>query len=185
MAKPDVFADALSALWERAQKGDEAAYAAALRLIAERLRGYFKRRLSSLSDETEDLVQETLIALHAKRGTYDPALPVANWVFAIAGYKLVDFWRRHGRREALHQPLDLTDETVFADETSKDVAAEHDVHILLDQLPAQQRSAILLTRIEGLSMSEASNRSGVSVAALKVQVHRGLKRLASLVRTPS
>jgi RNA polymerase sigma-70 factor (ECF subfamily) len=183
MNKTDVFAAELGPLWLRAQAGDEAAYAEALRLIADRLRVYFRRRLSSLSDDAEDLVQETLIAIHTKRGTFDPALPVTNWVFAIAGYKLADFWRRHGRREALQQPIDLTDDDSLVAETSEDVAAEQDVRILLDTLPAQQRAAIVLTRIEGLSMSEASRQTGVSVSALKVQVHRGLKKLASLVRS--
>lgn len=184
MDKVDRFAAALRPLWVRAQSGDEAAYAQALHLIAGRLRSYFRRRLSSLSDETEDLVQETLLALHAKRGTHDPALPVSNWVFAIAGYKLVDFWRRHGRREALHQPLDVMDDDLLVYETGVDVAAGQDIRVLLDTLPAPQRRAIVLTRLEGLSMSEASRRSGVSVSALKVQVHRGLKHLMVMVRTP-
>lgn len=183
MNMPDRFATELSALWTRAQAGDEAAYADALRLIADRLRGYFRRRMSSKSDEAEDLVQETLIALHSKRGTHDPALPVSNWVFAIARYKLVDFLRRNGRREALNQPLELTDDDSLIDETNEDPTAQHDIRVLLDTLPAAQRKAIVLTRIQGLSMSEASKKSGVSVAALKVQVHRGLKRLASMVRT--
>lgn len=182
MDQPDRFATELRSLWGLAQTGDEAAYAKALHLIASRLRGYFTRRLSSLSGETEDLVQETLIAVHTKRGTYDPALPVENWVFAIASYKLVDFWRRHGRREALHQPLDLTDEDLLIDETNEDAFAEQDVNVLLNTLPAPQRRAIELTRIQGLSMAEASNQTGISVSALKVHVHRGLKRLASLVR---
>ncbi len=185
MHKPDRFAVDLGPLWLRAQAGDEAAYAEALRMIAGRLRLYFARRLSSLPDETEDLVQETLIAVHSKRGTFDPALPVSHWVFAIAGYKLVDFWRRRGRREALHQPLDETGDMLLADETQDDAPARHDLHALLATLPAPQRKAILLTRVDGLSMAEASKATGVSVAALKVQVHRGLKRLAASVGKPS
>lgn len=185
MNRPDVFAAELGPLWLRAQAGDEAAYNQALRLIADRLRAYFARRLSSLADETEDLVQETLIAVHTKRGTHDPALPVANWVFAIAGYKLVDFWRRRGRREALQQPIDLTDDVLLSAETTGDPAVGQDVRVLLETLPAPQRAAIVLTRIEGLSMAEASQRTGASVSALKVQVHRGLKKLAELVRMPA
>jgi RNA polymerase sigma-70 factor, ECF subfamily len=182
MSRPDRFATDLNPLWIRAQAGDEVAYAAALRMIAARLRGYFARRLSSLPDETEDLVQETLFAVHCKRGTYDPALPVSNWVMAIAGYKLVDFWRRRGRREALHQPLDLTSDELLAEDFSEEASARRDLSVLLDTLPAQQRTAIVLTRIDGLSMSEASQLSGISVSALKVQVHRGLKRLAARIR---
>ena len=45
-----------------------------------------------------------------------------------------------------------------------------------------QRDAIVLTKVEGLSVAEAAERSGASVSAIKVQVHRGLKKLADLIR---
>jgi RNA polymerase sigma-70 factor (ECF subfamily) len=179
-ASHDAFESGLKPLWTRAQAGDEAAYREALLRIAALLRRYFGRRLMALPDEVEDLVQETLLALHLQRGTYDDALPVSNWIYAIARHKLVDLWRRRGRREALHEPLDDLDEhdhPVALDEQP----ARRDVAALLESLPAAQRLAISMTKIEGLSLLEASQRSGVSVAALKVQVHRGLKRLAILV----
>ena len=170
----------LAPLWKRAQAGDEAAYRAALEAIAARLRGYFARRLLSVPHEVEDLVQETLLALHLRRGTHDAALPVSNWVYAIARHKLVDLWRRRGRREALHQPLD--DTAGLPAPLREELPARRDLEALLGALPEAQRLAITLMKIEGLSAAEASRRSGVSVSALKVRVHRGLKRLAALVR---
>jgi RNA polymerase sigma-70 factor, ECF subfamily len=170
----------LAPLWRRAQAGDEAAYRAALEAIAARLRGYFARRLRSLPHEVEDLVQESLLALHLRRGTHDASLPVSNWVHAIARHKLVDLWRRRGRREALDQPLD-ENAGVFAP-LREELATRRDLEALLGALPEAQRLAITLVKIEGLSAAEASKRSGVSVSALKVQVHRGLKRLAARVR---
>lgn len=182
---PDVFESGLKPLWLRAQAGDEPAYREALMRIAARLRRFFARRLQALPDEVEDLVQETLLALHLQRGTYDPSLPVSAWVHAIARHKLVDLFRRRGRREALHEPLDdladLDDMTGMGTE-SGEAPARRDLAVLLGSLPAAQQQAIVLTKIEGLSMAEASQRTGVSVAALKVQVHRGLKRLAALVK---
>jgi RNA polymerase sigma-70 factor (ECF subfamily) len=175
------FEAGLRPLWARAQEGDESAYREALLRIAARLRRFFGRRLQSLPDDVEDLVQETLLALHLQRGTYDPALPVSAWVHAIARHKLVDLFRRRGRREALHEPLDELDERdhpTAADEQP----ARRDLAVLLETLPPAQRQAILLIKVEGLSVAEASAKSGVSVSALKVQVHRGLKRLAALVR---
>lgn len=170
----------LAPLWKRAQAGDEAAYREALEAIAARLRGYFARRLLSVPHEVEDLVQETLLALHLRRGTHDAALPVSNWVYAIARHKLVDLWRRRGRREALHEPLDQTERLQAP--LREELPARRDVEALLGALPEAQRLAIALIKIEGLSVAEASQRSGVSVSALKVRVHRGLKRLAALVR---
>lgn len=175
------FESDLAPLWTRAQAGDETAYRQALLRIAMRLRGYFLRRLSSLPDETEDLVQETLLALHLQRASYDPRWPVSAWVFAIARHKLVDLFRRRGARAALNEPLDELNEDHHP-ASSDEPSAQRDLAVLLDTLPPAQAAAIVMTRIEGLSMLEASGRSGVSVAALKVQVHRGLKCLALLVR---
>lgn len=177
----DDFESGLKPLWLSAQSGDDAAYHQSLVLIAARLRGYLRRRLQGMPDDVEDLVQETLLALHLQRGTYDPAVPVTAWVFAIARHKLVDLWRRRGRREDLHDDLDSVDESGLV-AVQQDGEAQRDLGKLLLDLPQAQRQAILLTKVEGLSVAEASERTGVSVSALKVQVHRGLKRLAQMVK---
>jgi RNA polymerase sigma-70 factor (ECF subfamily) len=169
-------------LWLRAQAGDESAYRAALSAIAVRLRSYLRRRMQGTPDDVEDLVQETLFALHLQRGTYDSALPVSAWALAIARHKLADHWRRRGRREDLHQALDDTPESLLASTPASD-GGTGDIDRLLGALPEAQRAAILLTKLEGLSVSEAAARARVSESALKVQVHRGLKRLASLLRS--
>lgn len=171
----------LKPLWLRAQSGDEAAYRQCLALLATRLRAYLKRRLSGLPDEVEDLVQETLLALHLQRGTYDPTLPVSAWAVAIARHKLVDLWRRRGRRDSLHDTLDDVDEQLLAAEPD-DGGAQRDLEVLLRELPVAQREAIVLTKLEGLSVAEAAARTGATESAVKVQVHRGLKRLAEWVR---
>lgn len=178
---PGEFESALKPLWLRAQSGDDAAYRQCLRLLASRLRAYLKRRLSALPDEVEDLVQETLLALHLQRGTYDPSLPVSGWALAIARHKLVDLWRRRGRREGLHDAIDDVDEQLLAADPD-DGGARRDLQTLLQALPAAQRQAIVLTKLDGLSVAEAAARTGASESAIKVQVHRGLKRLAERVR---
>jgi len=171
----------LKPLWLRAQDGDEAAYRQSLSLLAGRLRAYLRRRLSAQPDEVEDLVQETLLALHLQRGTYDPSLPVSAWAVAIARHKLIDVWRRRGRRDAWHDAIDDVDEALLASEPD-DGGARRDLAVLLNDLPEAQRQAIVLTKLEGLSVAEAAASTGASESAIKVQVHRGLKRLAELVR---
>jgi RNA polymerase sigma-70 factor (ECF subfamily) len=184
MQDADDFETVLRPLWTRAQQGDEAAYREALARIAARLRGWLRRRMQSLPDEVEDLVQETLLAIHLQRGTYDPEVPVSRWVLAIARHKLIDLWRRRGRREARHAALDdLPEATLPA--VWDELPVQRDLATLLGALPKAQQDAITLTKLEGLSVAEASHRSGVSVSALKVQVHRGLKRLAELARKTS
>lgn len=180
-ARPDEFESALKPLWLRAQSGDETAYRQALGLLADRLRGYLRRRLSGLPDEVEDLLQETLLALHLQRGTYDPALPASAWAVAIARHKLVDLWRRRGRRDDLHEALDDVDEQLLVS-APDDGGARRDLEALLQELPPAQQHAIVLTKLEGLSVAEAAIRTGASESAIKVQVHRGLRRLAALVR---
>lgn len=180
-ARVDEAEDALRPLWLRAQAGDEAAYREALHRLATRLRGWLRRRLQSTPDEVEDLLQETLLALHLQRGSWDPSVPVTAWALAIARHKLFDLWRRHGRRGSLHDPIDQVDEAQFAFEPAE-IAAGRDLMGLLETLPEAQREAIRLTKLEGLSVAEAAERNGASMSAIKVQVHRGLKRLAELVR---
>jgi RNA polymerase sigma-70 factor (ECF subfamily) len=179
---PDAFEAGLAPLWRCAQAGDEAAYREALQKMATRLRAYLRRRLTDRPEDVEDLVQETLIAVHVQRGTHDPALPVSHWMHAIARYKLVDHWRRHGRREAFHDAVDDFDDWPAEDAPQEAASARRDLGMLLAQLPPAQRRAIELTKLEGLSVAEAALETGDSASAIKVQVHRGLKRLAAWVR---
>src|SRR5919106_6647296 len=98
--------DRLKDLLVRGLEGDAACYGFFLKELSAHLRGFLRRRLTRLPDHVEDLVQETLIALHNQRHTYDPAQPVTAWVQAIARYKLIDLLRRRSTHEALHDPLE-------------------------------------------------------------------------------
>lgn len=171
-------------LWLAAQRGDEAAYRAALGAIALRVRAFLRGRMQSRPDDVEDLLQEVLLALHLQRGSWAETVTVEAWVLTIARYKLVDLWRRHGRQDALHDAIDDVDEASLA-APAVELGAGRDLARLLATLPAAQREAIVLTKVEGLSVLEACARTGASESALKVQVHRGLKRLAALVRRPA
>jgi RNA polymerase sigma-70 factor (ECF subfamily) len=134
-----------------------------------------------LQDDVEDLVQETLLAVHLQRGTYDPTFAVSAWFTAIARHKLVDLWRRRGRQDELTDEYEDVDEMQLAAHPQEHYALR-DLERLLQELPSLQRQAIELTKLEGLSIAEASTRTGASESAIKVQVHRGLKRLAALVK---
>lgn len=170
----------LAGLWLRAMKGDDAAYAEALKVCAAHLRRYFGIRLGYSATDIEDLVQETLLALHSKRGTYDASYPVSSWVYGIGQHKLVDVYRRQGRRKKVIADNEEESALQVAG-VEHDATAGHDLRKLLGLLPVAQQQAIVLTKIDGLSLEEAAAHTGASVAALKVQVHRGLKKLADLI----
>lgn len=178
----ETFEAALKPLWLKAHAGDEAAYGQALGMIAARLRGHLRRRLPGGLDDVEDIVQEVLLALHVQRGTYDPSVPVSAWFFAIARYKTIDYWRKHGRRSALHDVFDegALDGALMSDD--RDATARRDLEQLFKELPEAQRRAIQLTKIEGLSVDEAARKLGATESAVKVQVHRGLKKMMQLVK---
>lgn len=163
----------LKALMVAGIAGNGRAYHAALTLCADRLRIFFRRRLSGRDSDVEDLVQETLMAVHRKRASYSAALPFTAWLYGIARYRLVDHLRREGRRATV--PIDENELAVDADDEA--LLATLDVESLLAQLPPKQAAAIRLTRLEGYSTREAAERSGQSEPAVKVNVHRGLTRL--------
>src|SRR5260370_12940096 len=97
--------------------GDEGAHKALLTRLSANLRAYFKTHLARTGKgpaDAEDLVQETLIALHTRRHTYDRSKPLTPWVYAIARYRLVDFLRRT-RTSMRDVAIDEADQ-VLADE---------------------------------------------------------------------
>lgn len=165
----------------RGLAGDGAAYHRFLGELSAHLRAFLRRRLARMPDDVEDLVQETLLAVHNQRHTFDAAQPLTAWVHAIARYKLVDFLRRRSRRDLLTEPLD--DELEVLSSAEADAAeARRDLARLLEALPERQRMPIVYVKVQGLSVIEAARLTGMSASAVKVAVHRGLKALAAKIR---
>jgi RNA polymerase sigma-70 factor (ECF subfamily) len=169
-------------LFVRGLSGDNASYEAFLSELSAHLRAFVRRRLFSLPDEVEDLVQECLLAVHHQRHTYDSSLPVSAWVQAIARYKIVDLFRRRASNELRAEPLDdEADILSFSDSAAAE--ARRDLHKLLAELPDRHRLPIVYTRLDGLSVKEAAKAAGMSESAVKVGVHRGLLALAKKIRS--
>lgn len=173
--------DHLKDLFVRGLAGQSEAYQTFLQELSVHLRGFLRKRLIRLPDEVEDLVQESLLAVHNQRHTYDPGQPLSAWVQAIAKYKLVDLLRRSSAHDLLTDPLD-DESDIFAFNDSDAAEAHRDLNKLLDELPDQQRLPIIHTKLEGLSVKETALITGMSESAIKVGVHRGLKALAAKIR---
>lgn len=167
----------LKALMADGLDGDAAAHAALLSALVPLLRSYFRRRAREGGDAIEDLVQETLIAVHARRATYDRTRMFSAWLFAIARYKLIDHFRRRQHECAVEE----VEELLIAEDFEANTA-EWDVERLLGSLPAKQANAIRDTQVQGLSVAEAATHAGIGESDVKVSVHRGLKALAARIR---
>lgn len=161
--------------------GNTADYYAFLNALSAHLRGFFRRRLAGLPDEVEDLVQETLLAVHNKRETYREDMPVTSWIHAIARYKLIDLFRSRSGREALNDPFDDELE-MFAAPDDDAAEARRDLEKLLALLPDRQRLPIVYVKLQGMSVLETSKLTGLSESAVKIGVHRGLIALAAKLK---
>jgi len=160
--------------------GDAAAHRAFLSLAATGLRAYLRARLRGRPDDVEDIVQETLIALHAKRGSYGPTLPVSAWMFAIGKYRLIDHIRRQ-RRRGISVDLDDAAADLSVESGAEAGNAQRDVARLLEKLPAKQQTAIRMVKLEDRSVREAAAATGLSESDIKISIHRGLKTLMKVV----
>ena len=172
----------LKALMLASLDGNSASYRALLDQLSRRLRAYYKGKLARFGRDTaeaEDLVQEAVLAIHFKRHTYDPAEPLTPWVHAIARYKLIDFLRR-SRASIADVPIEGAD-TTMAHDDNVDAESTYDVKRLIERLPKNMRCSIKAVKLEGLSIAEAAVRCGLSESGVKMNIHRGLKTLATLI----
>jgi RNA polymerase sigma-70 factor (ECF subfamily) len=170
--------------WLRAQSGDTAVYTQLLISLSQRLRGFMRKRMQTHTNDIEDLVQETLMAVHQKRHTYDTQQPFTAWVYAIARYKWIDHLRLHGRRTPEMEDIDDWADVLSTESDSANSDTRHDLGLMLAQLPEKQRAAIEHTRLQGLSIAQTAAATGQSEAAVKVNVHRGLKALSERWSSP-
>src|SRR5262245_15331419 len=156
-----------------AQGGERQAYEQLLRELNVWLRRYYERRLPAAA--AEDARQDALLAIHAKRHAYAPSKPFGPWVAAIARYKWID----HVRDASRFAALSLHDEIPTEDRSEAAISAVV-VDDLLKRLKPAQARVIRLVKLQGVSIEGASDATGQSAALVKVNIHRGLKKLAAL-----
>lgn len=165
----------LARLMAASQTGDKAAYNVLLSEIGMWLERYFRRRVPP--HQLDDLVQDVLLALHHKRSSYDPSRPFIPWLSAIARYRWVD----HLRKVYKHETDLLQDDDAFEDSEEDVVEARVSLERLFVNLPERQAKVIELVKIEGRSIKETAAKTGQSESLVKVNIHRGLKKLSALV----
>ena len=165
-------------LMRAALAGDAGAYDRCLRDMAQALRPLVRRglyRTGANPAETEDVVQDILIAVHLKRQTWDDSRPIGPWIAGIARYKVIDAARRRGGRTDL--PIEDFAEILPA-ESEPETVSERDVTRSLEALPEGQRKVVRAIAIEGSSIATTAQRFSMSEGAVRVALHRGLAALA-------
>lgn len=165
--------------WMRAaQQGDESCYTQLLREIGTWLTRYYHRRMHA--SQVQDLVQETLMSIHTKRHTYDPAQPFGPWLAAVARHRWID----HLRKQSRAVEVELFD-TIAANDRTDEGSYARDLEVMMQEIPEQHAHVIRLVKIEGHSIAEVSRATGHSEASVKVMIHRGIKRMAALAKEAS
>jgi RNA polymerase sigma factor (sigma-70 family) len=171
------------AVWMRAaMTGDAGAYRQLLVSLAPRLRAVARSRCRSLGapeDEIEDLVQEVLLTIHLKRGTWDQSRPIGPWVAAITRNKLIDVLRRRGRHITV--PIEDFVDSLQAEDQSPELPAR-EIDSLLARLRPQQREIVRSISLNGSSIRETADRLQMTEGAVRVTLHRALKTLAVFYR---
>lgn len=167
--------ETLRQLMLASQAGDRRAYAELLGECQKWLTRYFARKIAP--SMLEDLVQDTLISVHRKLASYDPDRPFLPWLAAIGRYRWVDQLRRVYRQDETV----LNEEIVGEAGDNEDLAARMTLDALLERIPEKQAEVIRLVKITGLSITEAAERTGQSESLVKVNIHRGIKRMNGLI----
>lgn len=165
----------LARLMTVSQGGDKSAYNVLLSEVGLWLERYFRRRVPP--HQLDDLVQDVLLAVHNKRATWDKTRPFLPWLAAIARYRWVD----HLRKVYKHESDLLEDNDAVEESDEEAIAARVSLERLFVNLPDKQAEVIELVKIEGHSIREAAERTGQSESLVKVNIHRGLKKLSALV----
>ena len=174
--------------WSRwmaaAQDGDRAAYERLLKDCLPFLRA-IAGRYHRTADRREDVVQDILLTLHRVRHTYDPARPFTHWLATIASRRSIDALRRRGRTEKTEVFDERAYETFSDPEANREMSVRDEAPALKEAiatLPEGQREAVELLKLRELSLAEASQLTGKSISALKVNVHRALKTLRTRLK---
>ena len=172
-----------------AQAGDAEAYRALLTAVVPRIRRIVRARRGFLGvADTEDLVQDVLLSVHAVLATYDPSRPFVPWLLAIVRNRLADAARRYGRQHAHETQVDDVQVTFAEIATNTRDEGPGDVEALeqaIRVLPPGQRQAIQLLKLQEMSLKEASAATGTSVSALKVATHRAIVSLRRILGVSS
>ncbi|MGE3995637.1 MAG: sigma-70 family RNA polymerase sigma factor [Variibacter sp.] len=170
----------LATLMRSANSGDGLAYEAFLKALLPTLRAFARQAASRAGSDidAEDIVQETLIAIHLKRQTWIDTQPIGPWIRAIVRHKAIDALRRRGRR--VHLPVEDFENILPAEPTASDYS-RRDLEKHLPHLTGRQRDVMQAIAMDGRSIAETAQHLDMREGAVRVALHRGVSALARIL----
>jgi len=155
-----------AALVAAARGGDRRAFGRLYDRFAPMVHGLLLARVGG--QEAEDLLHEVFLAALDRLGTLRDDRAFGGWLAAIARNRAADHHRR-GPREAA-----IPDETPAPDRETLEAEA---VLATIRTLPEAYRETLVLRLVEGLTGPEIAARCGMTHASVRVNLHRGMRRL--------
>lgn len=172
----------LSVLMRKAQNGDSASYVILLQKVQYMVRHFVDNSFARLGLKSfggqDDVVQEVLLAIHHKRSAFDESQFFLPWMYAIARYKIIDYFRRNKKNIYSSVSLSTEDELMAFDiAVVAEFGAHYDVEKLFNLLPEKQREILTMVKLQGFSIEDVEKKTGYTSSDIKVSIHRGLKFL--------
>lgn len=165
-----------SALMANSQAGSESDYHQLLTELTQVIDRFLRSRFGD-NDFVGDCVQESLIAVHQARHTYDPKRSFRPWLFAIVRHKAIDALRRQRNQYKVIDQYRVNQEVQLQGGNSDDAESEFFRGRLLELLSPQHQEVLTLTKVIGFSIAETAEKLGISESAVKVRVHRAVHKL--------
>lgn len=165
-----------------AQAGNESDYRELLSELTQVIHGFLRNRFGN-RHFIEDCVQETLIAIHQARHTYDRHRPFRAWLFAIVRHKAIDVLRQQRTQQKTASQFRDVQEVLGRHQQHDEVELEITKSRLLESLPETHREVLVLTKFIGMSVAETAEKLGISQSLVKVRVHRAIRKLRTKMET--
>jgi RNA polymerase sigma-70 factor (ECF subfamily) len=167
--------DSDEALMLRVARGDEPAYRMLTRRHLPAMLGLARRILGNAAD-AEDVAQEAMLRVWTHAPRWQPLAAFRTWLTRVVVNLCLDRKRR-ARWVALEAAGELVDPTPGATETAEHDERERQLAVAIAELPARQRTAIVLTYSEGMSNAQVADILGTSVSAVETLLVRGKQNL--------
>lgn len=172
----------LADLLIQAQEGNRTAYERFLREASVVLRAFLSKRMTAASDRVEDVLQDTLLAVHRARHSFLTGRPISPWLYAICEHRMAEFFRRHRRIERVEisaelQSVETADESILEEEGGVGAL----VYEALTRLPSKQRVIIEALKVQDLSVKEVAMQTGMSESAVKIAAFRGYEAIRKML----